>query len=332
MNTLTKVAERSSGHASSAASTRSPVGRSYLALNTGDGPGVMDTSTAMAKVVTVLSLAVALTSGCGKPDLCCDLLGGGGCHPCPVPGPPARSNYAEIYLDGPSLPFGIASDEMTVTRAVSVRNDGNTPTTKLDIRFEGVAFPCSNGSAYDFAGGVYPGTGGTCGPTLAASGNCQVVVAFSPAKSLCGDQIYLTATYAPPLNSALDEASFRLMLNGNSHTPLGITLSPYHHDFGSVSVGAKRSATFTATNTSGSVEALDCKGFILGANDSSSFVIDGVGGTCCALAELPSAGSCTLDVQFGPPSQGPFQSYLTFSQNPGAPITNTVALSGVGTP
>lgn len=306
MNACTKTKERSSGP-------------------------VVSATTATAGWLAVLVVAVVLAAGCGKSDQCCDPFKGT-CGPCPLPGAPNRSDYADVQLEGPNLPFGLATDEMTVVRTVTVRNLGNAATTRLALRFEGVAYPCDGGGAYAFAGGAYPGVGGTCGASLGASASCTVAVAFAPAGSTCGDQIYLTATYALPLSSAMDEASYKLMLNGNSTGSLGITLTPDRHDFGNVPAGATRSASWTATNTSGAAESLDCTGFILGANDAGAFAIDAAGGTCCGLAELPAGGACTLDVQFSPPSQGPFQSYLTFIQVPGAPLTNTVELLGQGTP
>lgn len=138
---------------------------------------------------------------------------------------------------------------MTVVRTVTVRNLGNAATTRLAFRFEGVA--------------------------------------FSPARGSCGDQIYPNATYALPLSTAQDEARYRLMLNGYGTTTLGITLTPFRHDFGSVSIGAKRSASWTATNTSGGAEPLDCTGFILGANDSGAFAIDSVGAPAAAWPSWP---------------------------------------------
>lgn len=77
-----------------------------------------------------------------------------------------------IISDGPVYNFGTVNVGNTTTHTFTVTNTGSG--TALSMMGSGLAAP------YDFLGGAYPGTGGTCAVTLAAAATCTIVVAYSP--------------------------------------------------------------------------------------------------------------------------------------------------------
>ncbi len=74
--------------------------------------------------------------------------------------------------DGPTYDYGSVIVGNTQDHTFTVTNVGAATATSMS--------GSSITSPYTFKGGSYPGTGGTCGATLSASGSCTVVVSFDP--------------------------------------------------------------------------------------------------------------------------------------------------------
>ena len=74
--------------------------------------------------------------------------------------------------DGPTYDFGTQPVGAAITHTFTITNGGGSTATTM--AGAGLAAP------YDFLGGAYPGTGGTCGATLAATLNCTIVVEYAP--------------------------------------------------------------------------------------------------------------------------------------------------------
>lgn len=87
-----------------------------------------------------------------------------------VPYGPLSISESPEYNYG-DIPFGI-----TATHTFTLTNTGYAPI--YDIK---PVFNSTNGEMFNFAGGTYPGTGGTCGNVLNPGGSCTIVVSFSPA-------------------------------------------------------------------------------------------------------------------------------------------------------
>ena len=68
--------------------------------------------------------------------------------------------------------YGSITSATTASHTFTITNSGGVPATT--IHETGLASP------YNFKGGTFPGTGGTCSPTLATSANCTIVVDFTP--------------------------------------------------------------------------------------------------------------------------------------------------------
>lgn len=94
---------------------------------------------------------------------------------------------AEVQIaDGALVDFGSVLDGETAERLIEVVNVGNAPATAL------AAAPFAE--EFGFVGGAYPGLGGDCGDTLAASATCSVDVVYAPS-DWGPDAVDLTLVY-----------------------------------------------------------------------------------------------------------------------------------------
>lgn len=74
-----------------------------------------------------------------------------------------------------SYDFGMVDAGLSATGALTVENQGATGVTGLEELSSQALLP-----PFSFVGGVYPGTGGTCGATLAGGASCTVQLQFAP--------------------------------------------------------------------------------------------------------------------------------------------------------
>lgn len=78
-----------------------------------------------------------------------------------------------VISDGSLFSYGTVGVGSSLDHTFTLTNTGGSTATSMGGG--GLAAP------FTFVGGSYPGTGGTCGATLAPAGNCTIIVRFSPA-------------------------------------------------------------------------------------------------------------------------------------------------------
>jgi len=85
----------------------------------------------------------------------------------------SASGRARLVIPGaPTFDFGSVPIGFTPARVLTVRNVGDRLARIVDVsQLE---------PPFSFVGGSYPGTGGTCGVTLAPSRSCDLIVSFAP--------------------------------------------------------------------------------------------------------------------------------------------------------
>ncbi|MCC7402812.1 MAG: choice-of-anchor D domain-containing protein, partial [Bdellovibrionales bacterium] len=192
--------------------------------------------------------------------------------------------------DAPTYDFGTQALGASVDKSFTVNNTGGTDATTMS----GAALVLP----FSYKGGTYPGTGGTCGATLAAGANCSVVVNYAPTSAGVHSGT-LTLNY----NDGVTAQSSARPMQGTGAVAAFLSISDgATFDFGTQALGATAEHSFTVTNTGG----LSATG-IAGSGLALPFAFKGgsypgTGGTCSA--SLAAAGTCTMIVTFAPTVTG----------------------------
>lgn len=226
---------------------------------------------------------------------------------------------AFLTISDSGYDFGNITIGSSADKTFTVTNSGGMSATS--ISGAGLAAP------YDFKGGTYPGTGGTCTSNIASAATCTVVVTYAPvAAGVHSDSLEM---------NYYDGASAQMAsraIQGTGVTPALLTISDGPtYDFGTRIIGTPVNKAFTVTN-SGQSPATGMSatglaspyGFMGGA-------YPGTGGTCGTT--LAAGASCTIVVQMTPVTIGPFADQIDLTYVDGAvaqatyrPITGTVSL------
>ena len=202
--------------------------------------------------------------------------------------------------DGPtSFSFGTLATNSSSNHLFFVTNNGALNATSMTASLT---------APFAFVGGAYPGTGGSCGPSLAPGASCVLNIAFTPSAAVTASEL-LDILYFDGAHAA--DATRQLTGTGTAHAFLAITDFPVvyyqqyglHADpptfaFGAHGTGSTTLHTFAVTNN-GAVDATGMSGDTLAppyAFGGGSY--PGLGGTCGAT--LAPGGSCMLVVTFTP--------------------------------
>jgi hypothetical protein len=209
--------------------------------------------------------------------------------------------------EGPSYNFGNVTALGSSDKTFTVTNSGGL--TASSMSGAGLATP------FTFKGGSYPGTGGTCGASLAGSATCTVVVNYSPtAVGLLSDTIELS------YNDGSTTQSATRAVNGTGITASTLAISDgASFNFGNAAVNTITDKTFTITHA-GASSATSIAGSGLAAPftfKGGSF--PGTGGTCTTTL---TSGSCTMVVTFNSSSAGAASDTIIVSYNNGAASTS----------
>ncbi len=221
--------------------------------------------------------------------------------------------------DGPIYDYGDVATGGFADKALTITNSGGVPATGLNG--SGLSTP------FAFKGGGFPGTGGTCTSSLAASATCTVVITYSPVANGVATNT-VTINY---FNGAASDSTTR-GLQGNGVTPALLTISDGPtYDYGSIPNTGSAEKIFTVTN-GGNFNATAMNGSGLTAPFSyKGGTYPGTGGTCGA--SLAPVGTCTIVVVFNPTAVGSFSSSANVGYFNGASSqTASRAVQGVGAP
>ncbi|MCB9073819.1 MAG: choice-of-anchor D domain-containing protein, partial [Bdellovibrionaceae bacterium] len=187
--------------------------------------------------------------------------------------------------------FGTVATGSVREHVFTLTNTGGS--TALTMSGGGVAPP------YSFAGGSYPGTGGTCGATLVPDGSCTINVSYAPVASSAGDTDSIDIDY---YDGSISQTAFRGII-GVAAIPalLSISNGP-SYDFGAVSVGQIKDRVFTIINSGGYTASSMMGGGLAKPFSFAGGSYPGSGGTC--TASLASGASCTVVVRYAPTQAG----------------------------
>ncbi|MCA9325933.1 choice-of-anchor D domain-containing protein, partial [Candidatus Saccharibacteria bacterium] len=215
------------------------------------------------------------------------------------------SNSAVLTIsDGPTYDFGTVVVSSNNEHSFTVDNTGGVTATAIS----GVALS----APYSFKGGSFPGTGGTCGATLAAAASCSVVVAYDPVTTGATSD-----TFQINYNDGTGPQNVSVGVQGTAATVALLTISDGPtYDYGLKAVGSTNDHTFTVENTGG-VDATTLSGSGLAAPfNFKGGSYPGTGGTC-GVTLAPST-NCTVIVTYAPTVAGTHNDTLTINYNDGA--------------
>lgn len=225
---------------------------------------------------------------------------------------------AAITIGGANpFSFGSIANNGTVDGTVTITNTGGVPATSLGVT--GVTT-----APYSFkGGGAFPGTGGTCTTSLAASASCTFVLTFSP--TTLGTH---TGTMSVGFDNGLTTTASTRNYTGTAVAPASLTVSDVGYDYGTVATGGTASKTFTISN-SGAVSATSLTGTGLAAPFAFPGSVFPGGGTCSTT--LAAGATCTVIVTFSPSATGAQGDTLDIGYNDGAQAqTASRAVTGTG--
>ena len=206
--------------------------------------------------------------------------------------------------DGPTYNFGNVAQNGNADKLFTVTNAGGVGATAMT----GAALS----APYSYKGGSYPGTGGNCAATLAATATCNVVVTFSP--TAIG---VLNASFTMNFNDGLSAQSSSRPMTGTGVTPANLAISDGPvYDYGTVATGGTAQKIFNITNN-GNFTATAITGPALPAPFTyKGGTYPGVGGNCAATLSVGS--SCTVVVLYAPTATGTQSTNITLNYYDGA--------------
>ncbi|MBS1961169.1 MAG: choice-of-anchor D domain-containing protein [Bdellovibrionales bacterium] len=223
---------------------------------------------------------------------------------------------------GATYAFGSKSINTSTDATLTIANSGTLTATALNLT--GLSAPLS------FKGGTYPGTGGTCAATLAASSSCTIVVTYAPTVAGATSQTLNVGYY----NASTTTSTSQLVTGtGLAYALLSITApTAIPYDYGNVTVGKATDVTFTVSNGGGqSSTAMGATG-LSGAILFKGGAYPGTGGTCAAT--LAAASTCTLVVTFTPAAAVVYSKTmdLAYADGSGSTVHLTRGIDGTGIP
>jgi hypothetical protein len=231
-----------------------------------------------------------------------------------------------LHADPATFSFGAEGLGSTTVHTFVVTNTGQVTATA--VSGDALAAP------FSYAGGTFPGIGGTCGAPLAPGDDCTVVVAFKPT-SVAGGVATLTVGYNDGVGA---QSATRPMSGTGTSGPLLVirdfdvtNLYPGGWDFGTRGVGNADSHQFYVTNTGGAA-ALSMQAPSLGSGFGYvGGVYPGSGGTCSTT--LSAGSSCTVNVSFQPVATGPATGTvkINYRDSVGTQLAASRVVTGTGT-
>lgn len=231
---------------------------------------------------------------------------------------PYTNKSALEVTDPNSLSFGFKPVGSISDQLVLIKNTGINQVS-LDSDFVNLAPP------FSFKGGVYPGTGGTCGSALSENKTCILSFEYSPTVVA----IYTNNVVVLKFHDRNFSNTLELDLTGSAGIPASLALESNSFDFGSVVVGSSSSLILTFSNNGAFPVTSPV---VTNSNAAVGFLggsYPGAGGSCGETI-LPG-DLCTVDLSFSPVTNGAVNDVLSFSYDDGSnPQVFSINLVGHG--
>ena len=214
-------------------------------------------------------------------------------------------------INSTSLPFSAAAASTTTASAV-ISNTGTAPLVLNSLSFSG-----TQAGEYSLAAG----NGCVAALSIAAGGNCTLVVSFSPLAA--GSR---TATLSITHNAVASPQLVALQGTASAAPQGKIELSALTLAFDDTVVTSSATLPVTIRNTG--TLALNFTAFSIGGASGAEF---SQSGSCSPTVPLAILAECTVNVVFRPTAAGPHSASLTV-QSDGSNGAATLSLTGIGLP
>ena len=205
--------------------------------------------------------------------------------------------------DGATFDYGTVAENSFNDHTFTVTNTGNLAATSFIDVAATLAAP------FEYKGGAFPGSGGTCSNTISVGSNCKLVVSYDPT-SIATDSDTIELQYF----NGITTVNLNRDIEGEAVTVGLIAISDgATFDYGDVAIGGQSDHVFTLDNTGGVPVTLMSGS---GLNPPYRFkdgLYPGTGGTC--LASLANGANCTIVVTFEPSAAGLLSDSIDITYN-----------------
>ena len=221
----------------------------------------------------------------------------------------AAQSKAIVALDASDYNFGNLYQNIVGEQSLTLTNSGTVTATSISL-----TTPLSGG--FTFKGGTIPGTGGTCGATLAAGSSCAYIVDFSSAT--VGS---INNNFSLSYNDSVSAQTLTSTIDANVVSQAAITANLNPVAFGSVYTGSTNTKSVTITNNSTTTAATTV------AFSGTSSPVTIVSNTCGS--SISASASCSFTIQYYPSSSGSISQTLAVAYSSGvASQTLSIPITG----
>lgn len=233
----------------------------------------------------------------------------------------AASSAFLAFQEGPQSQFGFVVPGNLETKTLTLSNSGGTGATGISAT--GLSSP------FQFVGGAYPGTGGTCGNGLTAGSTCTIVVEFTPLSSGSFSNV-MTLNYT----NTSGAQTLQIALGG-----VGSVLSTAHldfslasnYDFGSLNAGTSSSITLIVTNSGGVAASPLSASPLTAPFQYTGGSYPGTNATCGTSLDI--GASCSVNITFQPSAGGVYSQNFWMQYYDGSSVQQkNLAMTGTGIP
>jgi hypothetical protein len=225
------------------------------------------------------------------------------------------ANTAALAFDlGTNFDFGVQAQGSVTQQILTITNIGSADATAMTAAID---------VPFAFAGGSFPG-GGSCGPTLAVSGSCTVVIEFAPI-SISSFNGNLTINY----NDGVGAVNKILSLSGASGAPASLSASLFTHGFGMVMISSTSMAQSITIENLGAVDAqMTSQDFTAPEFQFEGGSYPGSSGDCGSF--ISPGSPCTISVVFTPNIAQTFMGDLNLNYDNGTGNTQILSIQFSG--
>ena len=191
---------------------------------------------------------------------------------------------AALLISPTSLNFPNVNNNTSLTKTVTLTNQGGTAIKITSIKIPGSNTEGSPGDADDYS------FTSNCGSSIAAGKSCVIYV------TLAADNDYLTPYGSLVITDSAPGSPQSVGLTSNILDPL-ISISPNSLSFGSVTHGTKATGKVTVKNSG--LTTLALSGISI-SGSAFAFTSPAPAGSCTNTTALSPGATCTVNVTFSP--------------------------------